>query len=92
MNIPEHKWMHNPQYLAQVGHFFGAYSVTLTSFMLSSHWHYVLLAGIVNGLVKEFWYDLKFELPKQSLADSTMDFVFYFLGMCAALGVIVAFK
>jgi hypothetical protein len=76
-------WMNNSQYLAQVGHFFGAYFVVVTTAMFFKSWHVVLpvlAVGIVVAAIKEFWYDLKYELPKQSFSDSFEDFAFYMLG------------
>jgi len=81
-------WMNNSQYLAQVGHFFGAYAVVLTTAAFAKSWYVVLPVigiGIVVAAVKEFWYDLKYELPKQSFLDSFEDFAFYMLGAGAAV-------
>jgi hypothetical protein len=84
-------WMNNPQYLAQVGHLFGACSVLLTTgimaLALGAGWLPVLVvlaAGVAAAAVKEFWYDMQYELPRQTWGDSAMDFGFYVLG--AGLG------
>jgi hypothetical protein len=85
------RWMNNPQYLAQVGHFLGgAMIVTLVTVFGGFELGVYALAPItVAAGVKEFWYDMKYELPKQTWADSAMDFVFYFLGALVAVGVML---
>ncbi len=85
-------WMNNPQYLAQIGHFFGAYSIVITAYMiLGPHWFYVAIALFLYAVVKEFWWDMVYELPKQTWGDSIMDFVFYMLGMGSASLVVKVF-
>lgn len=78
-------WMNNPQYLAQIGHFFGAYSIVFTAgHFLPSAYPGVVLAMVCYMVVKEFWWDLVYEVPKQTWGDSIMDFGFYTLGIVAA--------
>jgi hypothetical protein len=84
------KWMNDPQYLAQVGHSLGGFALILTlRVFFGPFW---MLVGLILGLMlaagKEFWYDMKYELPAQTWFDSVMDFGFYLLG--ASVGVIVA--
>ncbi len=81
-------WMNNPQYLAQVGHFFGAYSLILSASLLTPHWAYVVAIGVVAAAIKEFWYDMTYELPYQTFWASFMDFGFYVLGAAVAALVI----
>jgi hypothetical protein len=83
-------WMSNPQYLAQVGHFFGASSLILAVHLYSYAHHgglrlplYVYGIGSCLAAAKEFWFDIVFE--KDSWADSAVDFFFYVLGGFAAL-------
>lgn len=82
-------WMNNPQYLAQVGHFFGAYSLILTVARFQGSVPHLALAVytalLVAAAIKEFWYDMRYELPVQTWADSIEDFVFYAFGGSAAL-------
>jgi len=82
------RWMNNPQYLAQVGHFFGAFSVVLICALFGGM-HAVLISlpcVFVGALIKEYWYDMRYELPRQSFSDSSMDFVFFCAGAAAGLG------
>lgn len=46
----------------------------------------VLVVGVAAAAVKEFWYDARYELPKQSFGDNLMDFSFYCLGGFVGLG------
>jgi hypothetical protein len=85
-------WENNPQYLAQVGHFFGALSVILTATLffgvLGSGWAPILVTlgvGIVAAAFKEFYLDLR-PPENDSLADSAMDFGFYMLGGAVGMG------
>lgn len=80
-------WMNSSQYLAQVGHFFGAYSLIFTVGVLwgSTTMFIVFGGGVLLAAIKEFWYDMVAELPKQTWTDSLMDFCFYLFGGCVAL-------
>lgn len=87
-------WMNNPQYLAQIGHALGGCLLivftTLLSVLFGWGWLPILIVlgiGVAAAAVKEFWYDMKFELPKQSWGDSAMDFGFYMLGGAVGMGV-----
>jgi len=86
-------WMNNPQYLAQIGHFLAGGSViviaTLFSVVLGAGWLPVLITlavGVVAASLKEFWYDMVYELPKQTWGDSIMDWSFYMLGAGVGMG------
>lgn len=76
-------WMTNSTYLAQIGHFLGAYSLILTVTLCC---HDILTLVVTTALgevfvgLKEFWYDMKYELPKQTFWDSLLDWTFYQLG------------
>jgi hypothetical protein len=52
-------------------------------------------ALVVFGLVKEFWFDLRFEIPKQTAWDGVKDFLGYLGGLAlawAVIGVSLLFK
>lgn len=86
MSKPWYSFMMNTQYLAQVGHFFGAFSLIFTSgAFFGHHLNPIFITGIALAAVKEFWFDLVYE--KDSLPDSLMDFTFYVLG--GLLGVLL---
>jgi len=77
--------MNNVQYLAACAHFFGAYSIVLTIAFVSKNngWRTILVVlalGTILAGVKEFWYDMNYELPPQTLLYSTEDFVSYIVG------------
>lgn len=88
-------WMSSPQYLAQVGHFFGALSIILAVALLSfsSHltphwgpiwWTYGI--GVAFASFKEFVFDTSSWGEGDSWSDSLMDWTFYMLGGGAGLG------
>lgn len=83
-------WMNNPTFLAQTAHFFGAVSVIMISnhFWDAKGMWIVASIFVVLAFIKEFWYDLTFELPKQTLIDSVLDFTFYILGIVSAIGLV----
>ena len=86
-------WMNNPQYLAQVGHCLGALSLMLfaTLFWGMRGAYAMVGVGIGVAAAKEFWYDMVYELPKQTWADSWMDFGFYMVGAAVGLGVMAIY-
>jgi hypothetical protein len=79
--------MDNNTYLAQMGHFLAGALIILAAGVFGGETvlFIVLAIGVVAAAIKEFWFDLRFELPKQTWGDSIMDFGFYMLG--AAIGV-----
>jgi hypothetical protein len=70
--------MNNPQYLAQVGHFFFGSTTTLVAALFGGMLAvFISLSALtLYATVKEFWYDLRYEIPKQTFGDSAMDFAF----------------
>jgi hypothetical protein len=82
------KWMNNPQYLAQVGHTLGGLAVifALRVFFGPVGMWIGLVLGVALAAGKEFWYDMKYELPVQTWWASIMDFAFYMLGAAAGYG------
>lgn len=82
-------WMSSPQYLAQVGHFFGAYSLVLTTATFASpevFWIVFVLA-VLAASFKEFVFDVSSWGEGDSWSDSVQDWFFYMVGGAAALGV-----
>lgn len=78
--------MNDPNFLAQSTHFFSAIATVM---IISRFWGKtagLIGAGIfiILAAIKEYWYDLVYELPKQSLGDSSLDFIFYLIGTSAA--------
>lgn len=83
-------FMENEQYLAQVGHTLGGYSVVLTAAYAFHSWDPVLLVlgiGVVLASLKEFVFDVSSWGEGDSWSDSIMDWSFYMLGALAGLGV-----
>lgn len=82
------KWMWNPQYLAQVSHVLAGNLVLLLVWLF---WESVPICWLAFGLgmslaaLKEFWFDMRFETPKDTFWDAAMDFSFYFLGGAVGL-------
>ncbi len=85
-------WMSNPQYLAQVGHLFGAYFyVTLscnTALLIAANWWVWLLfgVGVAAATFKEFVFDTASWGEGDSWSDSLMDWSFYMGGGVLGLG------
>ncbi len=80
------RWMNDPRYLAQIGHTLGGYAIVLTAFLFFGRPSllFSLPAIVVAAALKEFWYDARYELPKQTAFDNWLDFGFYLVG--AGLG------
>lgn len=74
--------MQNAQYLAQIGHFFGALSAMLIYgvFMRESYMILAFTIGTMLAAAKEFVYDVASWGEGDSWQDSAMDFAFYLLG------------
>lgn len=87
----QNSWMDNPTFLAEMAHFAWAYGILLTAALFSATRRQ--LVGLVAAffafaVAKEFWYDLTFELPNDTLAGSALDFAVYLVGLAVALLVI----
>jgi hypothetical protein len=74
----------SPSWITDNAHFWFAYAVVLTS---RQAW--MVLPVILLALVKEFWFDAKFEVPKQTFADNMTDFLGYTLGSIVASLVLI---
>jgi hypothetical protein len=93
MNLTN-SWMTDPAFLAQSAHFFGA-----TSAIMASSYFFGKRGAIISAIIflvvagfKEFWYDLVFELPKQTFGDSALDFSFYLLGVVVSVLLVMTIK
>ena len=84
-------WMNNPTFLAQFAHFFGMVAIIMSISHFLGLRGGLIVAGllVVYAVIKEFWYDLGYELPKQTLADSGLDFAFYMVGIIVACGMLL---
>jgi hypothetical protein len=90
MNLTN-KWMNDPTFLAQSAHFFGAVATVMTAAHFFGKTGGLITAGVFTAaaLVKEFWYDLKYEIPKQSFGDSALDFAFYGIGLVLSTAILL---
>lgn len=84
-------WMNDPAYLAQAAHACGAaFYVAAFALLLGrpvpllGAW----LVGVALAALKEFVYDARFELPKQTARDNATDFVFYVVGSAIGWAVV----
>lgn len=87
----QNSWMDNPTFLAEMAHFAWAYGILLTAALWSVQRRHIVqlfLAFVAFAVVKEFWYDLRYEVPVDTVAGSALDFAVYMLGGCVALLVI----
>lgn len=79
----------SPTFIAANAHAWFAFAVVT----VLAHWlpvPLVIVACLLLAAGKEFGFDLKYETtPKQTLADSVMDFAGYSAGMVMAVGWVV---
>ena len=87
-------WMNDPTFLAQSAHFFGAIATTMVMSYLFGKKGGLITVGLFTAVaaVKEFWYDLVYELPKQTFGDSALDFTFYLVGLVFAASLLLCVK
>lgn len=87
-------WMTDPTFLAQSAHFFSAIAIGMTVAYFWGKKGCIIATGCFAGImgIKEFWYDLMFELPKQSFGDSLLDYIFYLIGLSVALSLVLFVK
>lgn len=86
----QNSWMDNPYFLAEMAHFAWAYGILLTGALFcleAKGLCRLFLAFILFAVLKEFWYDLTYEVPADSVSGSTLDFVVYVFGGLVALAV-----
>ncbi len=84
-------WMNDSTVLAQFGHVLGAYAVVITAdYFTHKRWVAFSFGGamMLYALLKEFWYDATYEIPRQTFGDNMLDFSMYFLGVLLALAVV----
>jgi hypothetical protein len=87
-------WMTNPIFLAESAHFFGAIATIMTSTRFWGKKGAIITAIIftICAAIKEFWYDLGYELPKQTFGISLLDYAFYIIGIVVALLIVFLIK
>ncbi len=81
-------WMENPQNLANIGHALGGMVVLLATLLFTYRWYVVATVEIlltVYVIVKEFWYDLRYETG-ETLKSSAEDALGYLVGTVIAWG------
>lgn len=86
------KWMNNVTYLAAMAHTGWACWPMLALHVLDGRRAHELIASVVLVLyaaAKEFFYDARYELPRQTTADNVGDFAGYCGGLALAWGVIL---
>jgi hypothetical protein len=90
MNLTN-KWMNDPTFLAQSAHFFGAVATVMTATHFFGKTGGLITVGLfaAAAVAKEFWYDLVYEIPKQSFWDSALDFAFYGLGLALSTTILL---
>lgn len=85
-------WMENVQNLANIGHALAGYAVLLTVVLFSHAWLAVLIVEallVVYVLVKEFWYDLRYETG-ETIASSAEDALGYLVGNAVSWVLVLA--
>lgn len=84
----KNSWMDNQLFHVQIAHALGGLVVVL---LAAFFWGMIgvgaaLAVGIPVIALKEFWYDLHFELPNDTVAGSGLDFLAYMIGATAGVG------
>jgi hypothetical protein len=80
-------WMKSVAYLAQMSHVLAGYSILITANLLWGKlgMFLTLIPLIILVGLKEFWYDLRYEEPKETMMDSIFDASMYGLGATLAI-------
>jgi hypothetical protein len=80
-------FMSNTQFLAFMGHAGWAALITLAVAYLGATFAvlgWVTAAWVLAAGLKEYWYDANYEVPHQTFAMNTQDFVGYVTGLVIA--------
>lgn len=83
-------WMTNEDVKSKTAHALAGYGVMLTTgFLVKGLFVHLFVWGLlfVYTIVKEFWYDAKYEVPPQTFEGGLIDFKWYHVG--AAVGMVV---
>jgi hypothetical protein len=84
------RWMANPDFVASCAHVLAGYAAIMTARAFWPREIPITAALFVSYAAwKEFWYDARYELPKQTWKDNLLDFSMYFLGVL--IGTTVAY-
>lgn len=89
--FPKNRWMNDVNFLAAMAHFAWAALIVVSSFLLRRSWpetEWWTGALVAFAAVKEFFYDARYELPKQTVWDNVSDFLEYCAGCGAGWGVL----
>jgi hypothetical protein len=84
-------WMTNDDIKGKTAHALAGYGVMLTAGYLKKGLLVHLIVWFllfVYTVVKEFWYDAKYEVPLQTLEGSLTDFKWYHVGAAVGMAVI----
>jgi hypothetical protein len=86
--------MNNPVFLSQSAHFFSAIAIVMIASYFWGKKGCVLAVSAFTLVIaiKEFWYDLAYELPKQTFGDSALDYLFYLIGLTVAACLVLLIK
>jgi hypothetical protein len=81
-------WMASQRFDTQCAHILAGYSVIMTTKLFwPSHVKLAVLLALLSATIKEFWYDAKYELPRQTWKDNLLDFSMYCVGVF--IGIII---
>jgi hypothetical protein len=75
----------NPTFIAFNAHCWFAAFVVSQALARGVHWYFVVPAAVVVSGVKEYAFDAKNEVPKQTFWDNTQDFLGYMSGVLAGI-------
>ncbi len=83
LRIPTNTWMNSVDFLASAAHTLGGAMIVVLAtvfFGFAPAWWIAWLGIVIAAGIKEYWFDSRYELPKQTFYDNTLDFVFYQVG------------
>lgn len=81
-------WMTNDDFKGKAAHALGGYAVMMTVGYLTHSFTLRLIAWallLLYTIVKEFWYDARYETPTQGFQGGLTDLKWYHVGACAAM-------
>jgi hypothetical protein len=75
-------WMASQSFDTQCAHVLAGYSVIMTARLFwPRHVRLTAFIAVLTAGLKEFFYDARYELPRQTWKDNTLDFSMYCLGI-----------
>lgn len=75
----------NPYWITANAHFWFAAALVLGTHLLGGNAQIAVAIIAIAAAAKEFWFDARYEVPKQTFLDNATDFAGYVAGAVLAL-------